>query len=116
MASLAQAEEIYFMNNNVYSVSADNLDLVWPEGVPANGDSDYGYIRLPDGTRLDLIGGDSISAGSSGAFISIKTPDDLEYRLYLQQSVLPGKRYCSGDERVCKSLGCTSYTSWCYLP
>ena len=119
VASLAQAEEVYFLNNGMYSASADKLDIALPSGTPANGNSDYGYIKLEDGTKLDLLGGTAdLPAGAADAYVAVISSDGIEYILYLQQSAYPGRRKCNGDEQVCKSLGCTDYNAsdGCILP
>lgn len=103
--SLANAEESYYLVNGSYTPFSSELDVSWPEGALAGSGTDDGYLRLADGTVLDLLGTESRIDGGSLAYVMAGTKDGVAYYQFLENSSYPAKRICKGDTALCKSFG-----------
>ena len=111
--ALKNAEEEYFMANGVYL--NDTFDEL---SIDLAGFSKIGLGNLTDGKT----GYDALSMGSSGrkdviGYIRDGSQVINSYGIYLDYSDKPGKTYCGAKSdnetanKVCKSLGGTSYTA-----
>ena len=103
--AIANAEEAYYLANGQYTASASDLDISWPNGELAGSTTDDGYIRLSDGTIVDLLPTATPVTGGATAYIYATTQDGLTYEHHLDHSSNPGKRVCRGDTDLCKSFG-----------
>ncbi len=110
LKALVNAEELYWSANGKYTPYIHDLSIDFPPGVKLQGWNDTGYVKLPDGTVLDLL--------TNAAYISTSNSYDslvealipingktITYRYYLRNSAYPNRRYCTGDAALCKSLG-----------
>ena len=105
--TLANAEEVFYMSNGYYTGNVSELDVDMPAGgTLAGGSTDDGYLRLPDGTVIDLLAGiGHQSGGGSSLYVVARLQDGLRYIQYLEHSSRPNMRVCDGNEAVCKSMG-----------
>jgi len=103
--AMADAEEAYYLANGKYTPFSGELDISWPSGILKGAAHDDGYLRLSDGTGVDLLGGTAYLTGGSDAVVLATTTEGISYYQYLQHSSYPGKRICKGNEALCKSFG-----------
>lgn len=104
--TLADAEESYYLANGKYTGKISALDVDMPASFSVINTGDDGYVRNEQGVKVDLLNGTAdVTAGSSAALVAVVFPEGLTYYQYLQHSSKPGARYCTGHERVCKSIG-----------
>ncbi len=114
--TMANAEEVYYLENAVYTSSSNELDVSWPSGVVVGNAADDGYLRLADGTVVDLLGTFGKISDGMDAYVSARSQDGVYYIQYLEHSPYPGKRVCKGDEMLCKSFGGESLNGGWIIP
>ena len=107
--TLANAEEVFYMSNGYYTGNVSELDVdMAAGGTLAGGSTDDGYLRFPDGTVIDLLGGIGHQAGGgSSLYVVARLQVGLWYVQFLENSTYPNVRLCGGDDTVCKSMGGT---------
>lgn len=103
--AMANAEDAYYLANGRYTPFSSELDISWPEGTLKGAANDDGFLRLSDGTTVDLLGGTSYLTNGANAFVAATVKDGTAYYQYLEHSSYPGVRLCKGDAALCKSFG-----------
>lgn len=109
LASLAKAEETYYLANETYTADLFALDVEPPAGASVNG----AFIKLPGGQVISLAAGrNGIVAGGTRY---------VQMDIFLEH--IPGGRagvYCYAPtdnalaQRICKSMGrATGSTGFC---
>ena len=109
--SLAQAEELYYMENNTYADTFESLTINMPEGK-LNTSTDKQYNYSWGWCRLDVVGQE---------VACMNELSKISYQIYLTHSSLPDHRFCivydntdgnSIYSKVCKNeTGKTSHWS-----
>ncbi len=112
--ALADAEEVYWLSNNRYTPQIEDLDVQYPAGLSlAGGASDSGFVKLSDGTTVDLLDGSGYisSSTSAGACIYIVLKQGPALIRCLTNSAYPNALFCGDDEGLCKSMGGVAFGS-----
>ena len=105
--SIAKAEEIYYLANEEYTDSADNLDVSLPTPLSST----------TSGTTTTYTyswGNCSLSSGPSNAQVTCRLYNNtslfLGYLIYLNHSNNPGEIYCKSYENNISAAICRSET------
>lgn len=108
--SMKDAFERYYLANSTYPQYWSELDIQMA-GCTESSSAAY-MLWCPD-FSADMYGGTSknlifySNANANKPDGGASASGSMVYSIYLDQSEHPGRRTCSGNERVCKSLGGT---------